>query len=220
VALTTRPPSRQLSRQKISALLQLAKRGRKASITRPPIVWTLPSMLSLTGLQKILPDDLPYAIIGGIATTFYMPARNTEDLDLLILADDAERLEQALAQQSWTKLENIHIRSEGIEIGGGAWRSEEGELLDLLYTPDLPWARAALQLSNTVITPDGLRVIALPYLILLKLLARRNRDVLDIEEMLQYCDEQKIAEIRFVIAEIMPALSEDLEQHIAIAQMD
>jgi predicted nucleotidyltransferase len=177
-------------------------------------------MLSLPRLKTLLPDDLLYAIIGGIATTFYMPARNTQDLDLLILADDAERLEQALIRQGWTQLENIHIHTDDVEIMGGAWRSTEGELLDLLYTPNLSWARAALQPENTTTAPDGLRVISLPYLILLKLLARRNRDILDIEEMLQYCDEQKIAEIRSVISKSMPALFEDLEQHIAIAQMD
>ncbi|MEM8506154.1 MAG: hypothetical protein AAF716_23765 [Cyanobacteria bacterium P01_D01_bin.1] len=220
MVLATRPPSRQLSRQKVSALLKLAKRGHGKTTARPPIVWTLPPMLSLPRLKALLPNDLPYAIIGGIATTFYMPARTTQDLDLLILSDDAERLEQALVHQRWTQIENIHIRSDGIEITGGAWRSIEGELLDLLYTSDLTWARTALQPENTTITPDGLRVIALPYLILLKLLARRNRDILDIEEMLQYCDEQKIADIRAVVANVMPILSEDLEQHIAIAQMD
>ena len=219
MALTTRPPSRQLSRQKISALLQLTKRGHSTT-NRPPITWTLPPMLSLPRLKALLPDNLPYAIIGGIATTFYMPARTTQDLDLLILADDAERLEQALTQQNWTKLENIHINSDSVEILGGAWRSAEDELLDLLYAPDLPWVKTALHPKNTTTAPDGLRVIALPYLILLKLLARRNRDILDIEEMLQYCDEQKIAEIRSTISEAMPILLEDLEQHIAISQMD
>jgi hypothetical protein len=174
-------------------------------------------MLSLPKLKTLLPDDLLYAIIGGIATTFYMPARNTQDLDLLILADDAERLEQALIGQGWIQLENIHIHSDDVEIMGGAWRSAEGELLDLLYTPNLAWAYRA---GHAMTAPDGLRVIALPYLILLKLLARRNRDILDIEELLQYCDEQKIAEIRAVIAKAMPALAEDLDQHIAIAQMD
>jgi hypothetical protein len=220
MALNIRPPSRQLSRQKISALLRLTKRGRSNLTTRPPITWTLPLMLSLPKLKTLLPDDLLYAIIGGIATTFYMPARNTQDLDLLILADDAERLEQALIGQGWIQLENIHIHSDDVEIMGGAWRSAEGELLDLLYTPNLAWARTALHPKNTMTAPDGLRVIALPYLILLKLLARRNRDILDIEELLQYCDEQKIAEIRAVIAKAMPALAEDLDQHIAIAQMD
>ncbi|MBE9061234.1 hypothetical protein [cf. Phormidesmis sp. LEGE 11477] len=220
MALSTRPPSRQLSKQKIGALLKLAKRGHGKTTTRPPIIWTLPPMLSLPRLKALLPDNLPYAIIGGIATTFYMPARNTQDLDLLILADDAERLEQALIKQSWTRIENIHICSDGVEIIGGAWRSIEGELLDLLYTPNLAWARTALQPEETITTPDGLRVIALPYLILLKLLARRNRDILDIEEMLQYCDQQKVADIRSVVARSMPTFLEYLEQHIVLAQMD
>ncbi|MGD1866782.1 MAG: hypothetical protein ACFB0D_19695 [Phormidesmis sp.] len=204
----------------MSAILNLVKRGHGSVDTRPPVVWTLPKMLSLTRLKALLPDNLPYAIIGGIATTFYMPTRTTQDLDLLVLANDAELLEQSLARQNWTKLENIYINSEGIEILGGAWKSSEGELLDLLYTPNLSWAATALRPENTMSAPDGLRVIALPYLILLKLIARRNRDILDIEEMLQYCDKQKIAQIRAVISASMPALSEDLEQHIAIAQMD
>lgn len=177
-------------------------------------------MLSLPKLKSLLPANLPYAIIGGIATTFYMPARNTQDLDVLILADDADLLERTLVRHNWTKLENIHINSEDIEILGGAWKSAEGELLDLLYAPDLTWVSKALRTENTIAAPDGLRVIALPYLILLKLLARRNRDILDIEEMLQYCDEQAIADIKAVVQEAMPALSEDLSQHIAIAQMD
>ncbi len=158
MTLTTRPPSRQLSREKVRALLKLAKRGHGSTALRPPITWTIPPMLSLPKLRALLPENLSYAIIGGIVTTFYMPAHTTQDLDLLIV----------------------------------------GELLDLLYAPNLPWIEATLHPDNTTIAPDGLRAIALPYLILLKLLARRNRDILDIEEMLQYCDERKISEIRSV----------------------
>jgi hypothetical protein len=41
---------------------------------------------------------VPYALVGGIAVSIYATPRATEDIDLLISGDDAERAVQALAQ--------------------------------------------------------------------------------------------------------------------------
>ena len=89
----------------------------------------------------------------------YAPERTTLDLDVLIAADTAERFYEELRQAG--------SRHMGLlTIPGSHWLLPDGVPLDVLEA-DEPWVRVAL--ADPAIAPDGLPVIRLPYLILMKL---------------------------------------------------
>ena len=98
----------------------------------------------------------------------------------MVLAEDSAAVEQALRNAGWTQLGVI-------SFGGSSWQSANGELIDLLHAPEQPWATAAL--ASPIKTPEGLPVLDLPYLLMLKLSATRAVDISDIVGMLQHANE-------------------------------
>lgn len=213
--MVTRQPI--LSRGTIKALLILTKTRCKASdhALRPPIspnaVYRLNQMLPSTEtLKSILLPGLRYIVVGGMASAHYQPARFTEDIDLMVLAEDAVTVEQSLQGSGWTQLGVI-------SFGGSSWQSDRGELLDLLYAPDQGWVAAAL--DAPIETSAGLQIIDLPYLIILKLSATRAVDISDIVGMLQHASNAEKQRIRRVIGQYRHDLLEDFDQFEAIAQL-
>jgi hypothetical protein len=210
-----RPPI--LNRSTVKALLALTKTRSKATdhALRPPIspdrIHRLnPMLLSAVTLKSLLPKDLRYVVVCGIAAAYYQPARFTEDIDLMVLAEASTTVEQALRQAGWTQLGII-------SFGGSSWQSPNGELIDLLHAPDQSWVSAALDFP--IKTPEDLPVIDLPYLLILKLAATRAVDISDIVGMLQQANELEKQRIRQIIATHRPDLLEDFEQFEAIAQL-
>ncbi len=206
-----------LNRSTVKALLALTKTRSKAidHALRPPIspqtIHRLNSMLlSAETLKSLLPKDLRYVIVGGMASAYYQPARFTEDIDLMVLAEASTTVEQALSQAGWTQLGII-------SFGGSSWQAPTGELIDLLHAPDQSWVSAALDFP--IKTPEGLPVIDLPYLLILKLMATRAVDISDIVGMLQQASESEKQRIRQIMATHRPDLLEDFDQFEAIAQL-
>ena len=132
-------------------------------------------LVSAEKLKSLLPSDLSYVIVNGVASAHYQPARFTEDVDLMVLPEEATAVEQALQAAGWSQLGVI-------SFGGSSWQSAKGELIDLLYAPDQPWVAAAL--DAPVKTSEDLQIIDLPYLLILKLSATRAVDIGDIVGML------------------------------------
>lgn len=58
---------------------------------------------------------------------------------------------------------------------------------------------------------QGLPVIPLPYLVIMKLDASRHQDVADLARMLGQASEQQLAEVRAAVQRWRPADQEDLE---------
>jgi hypothetical protein len=213
--MMTRQPV--LNRATVKALLALTKTRCKASdhALRPSIspttTYRLNSMLlSAEKLRSLLPQGVRYVIVGGMASAHYQPARFTEDIDLMVLAEDAITVEQALRGAGWTQLGVI-------SFGGSSWQSANGELIDLLHAPEQPWVTAAL--SSPIETLEGLPVIDLPYLLILKLSATRAVDISDIVGMLQQASDPEKQRIRQVIATHRNDLLEDFDQFSAISQL-
>ena len=206
-----------LDRPTVKALLSLTKTRCRASdlALRPPIsphaIYRLNAMLvSAEKLKSLLPSDLSYVIGGGIASAHYQPARFTEDVVLMVLAEEATVVEQALQAAGWSRLGIV-------SFGGSSWQSAKGELIDLLHAPNQSWVTAAL--DAPVKTSEGLQIIDLPYLIILKLSATRAVDISDIVGMLQHASDDERVRIRQVIETHRSDLLEDFEQFSAIAQL-
>lgn len=167
--------------------------------------WTLP----VTNLREILPQSR-FVIVGGVATRLYMPERMTLDLDIAIVES-----EQNLVYQELEASGGIRIGKLGIP--GSEWRLADGTSLDVLEISE-PWIEAALDSPNY--SPDGLPVIALPYLVLMKLKASRTQDLADVSRMLGAATDDQINLTRAIIIECLPEAGKDLESLILLGKLE
>ena len=143
---------------------------------------------------------VPFVVIGGVATRLYAPERVTDDLDILIEAKNAAAL------------------AADIERAGGSSQCEvNGMALDVL-AEDAPWAAEAV--AHPASAPNGLPVIPLPYLVLMKMRATRGIDIGDLTRVLGAADDAAIAEVGRVIAAYLPDGAEDLEGLIYLGRLE
>jgi hypothetical protein len=163
----------------------------------------------MPALTSLLPG-LRFVVVGGTATSLYMPARTTQDVDVLVAGNDAERAESLLRQAGAALLGRL-------AIGGTSWRLPDGTQLDVL-TSDEPWLPDALAQPNH--DPSGLPIIDLPYLVLLKLQASRGIDIGDLTRMLGGAEEDALDRVRRVVERHMPDAVEDLESLIQLGRLE
>jgi len=137
-------------------------------------------------LQKFNEENIPYAIIGGMAMAHYCPPRATQDLDLIVLAEDSGKVRQLFSPYY------LH----GTVIVGRY--NYQGTPFDVLP--------ASLRLQRSIVSNASddkidelpVKVARLRDLILLKLIAasnrpeavKRMRDQTDIAELISYNHEQ------------------------------
>lgn len=152
----------------------------------------------------------PFVIVGGVATALYMPQRVTLDVDLLVIPADELRLAEEIRQAG-----GIHQGS--LTVGGSSWRFPDGSVLDVLVLTE-PWVEAAVSSPNRA--PTGLPVIALPYLVLMKLASGCAQDIADLSRMLGQADEHLRASVREVVAAFRPEDMEDLERLITLGDLE
>ena len=163
----------------------------------------------VTNLSNIL-KQASFVVVGGVATRLYMPERMTLDIDILIQAQDSYLIYQ--------DLERAHAqRKNNLSIPGSQWELVDKTSLDVLEGDD-PWVEDALAHPNYA--PDGLPIISLPYLILMKLSVSRTQDLADVSRMLGLARQTELTRIREVIHEYLPTAQEDLESLILLGQLE
>jgi len=131
---------------------------------------------------------IDYAVCGGWAMAVHGLPRTTQDIDLLILAKDLERIFELLDEFGFD-IKGLPLHFD-VEIRRVSKISEEKQLMtvDLLLVNDsieavwrnrqnLPWDEG----TTWVVSRDGL--------IKMKLLAGRKQDILDIEKLREVEDE-------------------------------
>ncbi|MCX7407715.1 MAG: hypothetical protein NTZ32_06480 [Planctomycetales bacterium] len=130
---------------------------------------------------------VPYAVCGGIAVAIHGFPRFTEDIDLLIHPSDEQRALQAAAARQFTL--------EGGRLPMGNGEDSKWEIVRVskivgksLLTLDLMLAAEEVQLAwndRAVVEYSGKRVsvVSRPGLKLLKQLAGRRKDLLDLEQL-------------------------------------
>lgn len=153
---------------------------------------------------------IPWVVAGGVATRAYMPERATRDLDILIRAADGDAVLARLQNAGCKFISALGIR-------GYVLHSPEGVEIDVLLG-DAPWLEEAL----TQVGHDaaGLPVLALPYLVLMKLTAMRSQDWADVSRMLGLATEPELAQVRDVVRRYSPEDMEDLEALIVLGQRE
>ncbi len=140
-----------------------------------------------------------------------MPERHTQDLDVVVTVEDRARAEAALKAANYAP-------TRALAIPGSTWESPEGTPVDLIVLQD-EWAETALREAAANLGSDGMPVLPLAYLVLLKMDAVRPQDVADTERMLAAATPEQRDIVRAVIRHWAPRLSEDLESTIAMAKL-
>lgn len=163
----------------------------------------------VANLTKII-QKTRFVVVGGIATRLYMPERMTDDLDILVLTNDATTLYQELGQAGSEKVGDL-------SIGGSTWLLPDNTLLDVIES-ESAWVNSALTYPES--SPDGLPIIALPYLVIMKLQASRSQDIADITRMLGGADETALNLVRNAVKTYMHDAVEDLESLIMLGKLE
>lgn len=189
--------------------IQVAKkRVRPGSGSGPETLWARTWRRPVFDLRTI--TKVPFVVIGGVATRLYAPERMTDDLDILIESQNAAALSADLTKGGCQKQGNL-------SIGGSHWSLPDGVALDILEE-SASWAAEAI--AHPESGPESLPVIALPYLVLMKMRAGRAIDIGDLSRILGAADDASLAQTRSVMAANLPDGVEDLESLIQLGRLE
>ncbi len=92
-------------------------------------------MITWSDLRPVL-RDIPWAVVGDVATRAYMPERVTKDMDILVRHDDGDEV--------WERLEAAGYKFiTPLAVPGFLVRSLEGIEVDVILG-NYPWLEEAL----------------------------------------------------------------------------
>ena len=162
--------------------------------------------------------DIEAVIVGGVATRAYAPERHTKDIDFLVEHARYDEAQRRLASEGWMKNEELFFPNTSLGLRGSAWERNNASI-DVMSTGQ-EWGREALALE--AFDQAGLRVIALPYLVLMKLESARGIDQGDLTRMLGRLNEQEIEHITKVVERHSrdPQSAEDVRQYALLGQLE
>jgi hypothetical protein len=162
--------------------------------------------------------DVPAVVVGGVATRAYSPERRTEDIDVLVEHVRYPEASRRLESLGWRKMRELFFPNASLGLYGTAWL-KDGLRLDLISTAQ-PWAVEAL--AEEAYDQTGLRVISLPYLVLMKIDSARGIDQGDLTRMLGRLDEAEIERIVRIVERHHrdPHAAEDVRQYAELGAME
>jgi len=159
-------------------------------------------------IEKLI-QKTKFVVVGGVATQYYMPQRYTIDTDVLVLTEDKTKIHEELEQANCCKINDL-------SIGGSTWKTPQGETIDIIESNE-KWAYKALKEPNI---QNNRPIIALPYLVLMKLKSGRMQDLADITRMTANANENELSNIKIVIQKYFPSAFEDLESMIELGKLE
>lgn len=199
---------RQLRKQ----LIALARRHqRPGSGTSLAILRGRTAHMQFQDLSPILKPIL-WAVVGAVATRLYMPERSTQDLDIAVRRKDREEVRRSLAAAGFS------YQGE-LAVGGSTWASSDGTPVDVVEAGD-PWSAQALAEAQQNRDAQGLPVLPLPYLVLMKFQSGRVQELADVTRMLGQANEEMLTAVRQLFAQYAPEDMEDLESLIVLGQIE
>lgn len=199
---------RQIRKDLIALAQRLQRPGSGSALTflRERTAW-----MRFPDLTQIL-YPIPWAVVGAVATRLYMPERATRDLDVAVRNEDAPEVRRRLAEAGY------EYQGE-LSIGGSSWLSAAGIPVDVLEVSP-PWLAQALLEAERNRDAQGLPVLSLPYLVLMKFQAGRVQDLADITRMLGQASDEALNAVRDLFAQYSPTDLEDLESLVLLGRME
>ncbi|TAK64043.1 MAG: hypothetical protein EPO24_03540 [Bacteroidetes bacterium] len=164
-----------------------------------------------TDLTKIL-SPITWAVIGAVATRHYMPERTTKDLDCLISSDDGNAAREKFLAAGF------EFQSE-LTIGGSSWLTPDGKAIDVIESRN-EWVEEAIHQAQHNRDLQGLPILPLQYLALMKYQAGRPQDIADITRMLGQANETMLLATRNTFLLWMPSALKDLESLIRAGKLE
>ncbi len=193
------------TRQLFQIALRRGARGTGSSadfLDRRTAVQPIPDLTLMGAIRWVL--------VGGLALRAYMPERTTQDVDILIHAQDEQAARSAFTQAGYTITGTL-------TIGGFTANLPSGVPIDVL-TSTAPWLDLAL--AHPGRDAAGYAVLPRPYLMLHKMQAGRPQDWVDVQRMLRNTPAAERAETRTLIDRYAPDLVEDYDSLITLADWE
>ncbi len=153
-----------------------------------------------------------WAVVGAAATRLYMPERATQDFDIAIRAEDAPAAREKLAASGF-------VHQGDLSIGGSTWRAPDGSFIDVIEGREA-WWQAALAEAQTNRDAQGLPILPMPYLVLMKFQAGRVQDIADVTRMLGQADATALDAVRHLFRQFAPDDLPDLESLITLGKLE
>ena len=172
---------------------------------------TKTTQMKWTDLKPVL-APLKFAVTDGVATRLYMPERFTKDLDVVVAVSDAQVAYEKL------KRAGFQFQSELALVRGGIWISPDQQEIDVLEGIE-PWWTDALNEAQGNLDAQGLPILPLRYLVLMKYQSGRAQDLADIERMLGQATDEALKPVRAIFARFAPDDLADLESLIKLGKL-
>jgi hypothetical protein len=175
-------------------LERLARLGRAVGTETTDVATALEAVHAL-----LVAAGVQYRIVGGLAVGHHGYARFTEDVDVLVDAGSARRLDPLLAAHRFSREARQRLRHEptGVRV----------DLLEAGAPMPRPGAPRYPAVGDVGASDSDPRVIGLPALVALKLHARRKQDEADVVALLKPMDEAAYLAIEAALpAELRPLL--------------
>ncbi len=185
------------------------RRIRPGTGSAPEFLRRRTAMTTWPDLRPVL-RDIPWAVVGGVATRAYMPERATKDMDILVRRKDGDEVLERLEAAGYEFITPL-------AVPGFLVRSPEGIEVDVILG-DYPWLEEAL--AHLRQDPAGLPVLDLPYLVIMKIDASRARDLGDLATMLGLASDEELKQVRTVVARHAPDLVDDLTSLIYLGKVE
>jgi len=160
-------------------------------------------------LRPVL-TGIPWVVVGGVATRAYMPERATKDLDILVRLQDEAEVQARLMSAGYKIVSRLAV--PGFLVCG-----PDGAEIDVILG-SYPWLTEALK--HVQHDPAGYPVLDLPYLVIMKMISSRGRDVGDVTTMLGLASDTELARVRQVVARYTPDDLADLESLIFLGRFE
>jgi hypothetical protein len=165
---------------------------------------------------EALLKDIPYAVVGGVATRMYMPERTTADIDLLVEPEHFERAISQLTESGYNRTPRP-LQFSDTRLGLVGQRLVGARPVDVLSSAQA-WVHDAV--ASVRWENETLPIVDLPFLVALKLDASRSVDQGDLSRMLGFASDDDLDRVRSAVRRLLPADAEDLEQYISLGKYE
>ena len=163
-------------------------------------------------------QDVPFIVIGGVATRAYAPERTTKDIDFMLEHDRFDDGIRQLRKHGFVKRNNLFFPNSSLGLYGEAWTKETLEV-DVISSSQ-EWCKQAF--LGRVEDQTGLRVIPLAYLVLMKFDSARGIDQADLTRMLGRLDDASIEQIIKVLHRhsTEPGVADEVRQYAQLGRWE
>lgn len=154
--------------------------------------------------ELLVKHGVAHAVIGGMAVSAYSPPRMTKDVDFVV------------PQEAMDAIRELGEASPLAESVDGVTVEVDGIPVDFIFVPE-GFPDDAFRGGPTI---EGIPVLRLEALMVMKMRAGRAKDLADVVEMLKTRSDAEVEQIRKWVKRHDPEELEDFEANLMMAQYE